>query len=160
MSSFDIVSEVDKHELTNSIDQTNREVANRFDFKGTNSKVEIQGNYLTIIAPNDFQVKQIIDILRNKMAKRKIDVSCLEYGAIQDSMNEVRQEVIVREGLDKELAKRIVKLIKDEKMKVQSSIQGEQVRVSGKKRDDLQTVIALLKDKDLGMPLQFNNFRD
>lgn len=160
MPSFDVVSEVDSHELTNAVDQTNREVANRFDFKGTNSKVEKQDNKLTLIAPSDFQVKQVIDILRNKMAKRNIDIGCLEYGSIQEAMNEVRQEVTVREGLDKELAKKIVKLIKDEKMKVQASIQGDQVRVTGKKRDDLQAIISFLKDQQLGLPLQYVNFRD
>jgi uncharacterized protein YajQ (UPF0234 family) len=160
MPSFDVVSEVDSHELTNSVDQTNREVTNRFDFKGTNSKVEQNSNVLTVIATSDFQVKQVIEILRGKMSKRGIDVSCLDYGTIHEALNEVKQEVTVREGLDKELAKKIVKIIKDEKLKVQASIQGDQVRVTGKKRDDLQSVIALLKEKDVGLPLQYTNFRD
>jgi len=160
MPSFDVVSEIDKHELVNALDQTNREISNRFDFKGTHSKVEQVENKLTLIAPAEFQIKQINDILQTKMSKRGIDVTCLEYGKLHEAMNEVRQEAIVREGIDKELAKKIVKIIKDKKLKVQASIQGEQVRVSGKKRDDLQEIITHLKQQNLGLPLQYINFRD
>jgi cyclic-di-GMP-binding protein len=160
MPSFDVVSEIDPHELTNAIDQCNREISNRFDFKGTNSRVEEKEAILTLIAPGEFQIKQMTDILHAKFAKRGIDVSCLEYDKIQENINETRQEIKVRQGLDKDLARKIVKLIKNTKLKVQSSIQGDQVRISGKKRDNLQEAIAFLKEQDLGLPLQYNNFRD
>jgi uncharacterized protein YajQ (UPF0234 family) len=160
MPSFDVVSEIDTHELTNAIDQCNREISNRFDFKGTNSRIEEKEALLTLIGPGEFQIKQMIDILHAKLAKRGIDVSCLEYDKIQENINESRQEITVRQGLDKDLARKIVKLIKNTKLKVQSSIQGEQVRVSGKKRDNLQEAIAFLKEQELGLPLQYNNFRD
>lgn len=160
MPSFDVVSEVDMHELTNAVDQTNREVANRFDFKGTNSRVEQNGNALTLIAPTEFQVHQIEDILQTRLSKRNIDLNCLDKNKITETSNEARMPVTIRQGIDKELARKIIKLIKDSKLKVQSSIQGEQVRVSGKKRDDLQEIISLLKKSRLGIPLQFVNFRD
>ncbi len=160
MPSFDVVSEVDMHELTNAVDQANREVGNRFDFKGTNSKVEQAEAEITIISESDFQVEQILDILRQKMVKRGIDTGCLELEESVTSGKEVRRKVIARQGIDKELARKIVKMVKDTKLKVQAAIQGEQVRVSGKKRDDLQQVIALLKDMDHELPLQYTNFRD
>lgn len=160
MPSFDVVSQVDMHELANAVDQANREVSNRFDFKGTDSRIEKSENILTIFAPAEFQINQVIDILRTKMSKRGIDVGCLEFAAIQESVNECRQQVTVRQGIDRDLAGKIVKLVKDSKLKVQSSIQGDQVRVTGKKRDDLQSAIALLKDRKLGLPLQYINFRD
>jgi len=160
MPSFDVVSEIDSHELTNAIDQCNREVSNRFDFKGTNSRVEPKEAVLTLIAPAEFQIKQILDILHSKLSKRGIDVSCLDYGDILESNKETRQEITVRQGIDKELARKIVKLVKNTKLKVQSSIQGDQVRVTGKKRDDLQETIAFLKDQKFGLPLQYTNFRD
>lgn len=160
MPSFDVVSEIDSHELNNAVDQCNREVSNRFDFKGSNSRVEQKENILTLIAPAEFQVKQISDILQTKMSKRGIDVACLDFGDIQESNNEARQDIVVREGIDKELARKIVKLVKGSKMKVQAAIQGEQVRITGKKRDDLQDTIAFLKEQKFGLPLQYNNFRD
>lgn len=160
MPSFDVVSQVDMHELTNAVDQCNREVSNRFDFKGTNSRVEKTDNILTVIAPSEFQVKQVIEILRTRISKRGIDAGCLEFADIEESASEAKQQVTVRQGIDKDLARKIVKLVKDSKLKVQSSIQGDQVRVSGKKRDDLQTIIATLKKQDLGLSLQYINFRD
>lgn len=160
MPSFDIVSEIDTHELTNAVDQANREVANRFDFKGTNSRVERAEFKLTIIAPAEFQVKQVTDILQTKLSKRGIDGRCLKFEKLLESLNEARQEIIVRQGIDKDLAKKLVKLVKDSKLKVQASIQGEQVRVTGKKRDDLQEAIAVLRAAELDLPLQFTNFRD
>ena len=160
MPSFDVVSEINMHELTNAVDQTNREVSNRFDFKGTDSRVELSENIVTLIAPAEFQIKQIDDILQNKMSKRSIDLKCLEYGAISETNNQTRQTVTVRQGIDKELAKKITKIIKESKVKVQASIQGDQVRVTGKKRDDLQEIIALLKKSPIEMPLQYVNFRD
>jgi uncharacterized protein YajQ (UPF0234 family) len=160
MPSFDIVSEIDMHELSNSIDQANREITNRFDFKGTNSRVELKENIITLVAPAEFQIKQIEDILTTKMSKRGIDIKCLEKGEVTENINEAREAITVRQGIDKELAKKLVKLVKDTKLKVQSSIQGEQVRVTGKKRDDLQEVIQMLKNSKLDLPLQFVNFRD
>ncbi|OGT77678.1 MAG: YajQ family cyclic di-GMP-binding protein [Gammaproteobacteria bacterium RIFCSPLOWO2_02_FULL_52_10] len=160
MPSFDVVSQVDLHELTNAVDQCNREVTNRFDFKGTNSRVEKTDYVLTIIAPTEFQINQVVDILKTKLSKRGIDVSCLEFAEIQESMNESKQQVTVRQGIDKELARNIVKLVKDTKLKVQPNIQGDQVRITGKKRDDLQATIAVLKNQNLGLPLQYINFRD
>jgi uncharacterized protein YajQ (UPF0234 family) len=161
MPSFDVVSEVDTNELTNAVDQTNREVGNRYDFKGSSTKVERNESQLVLYADNDFQIKQLTDVLHTKLAKRGIDLASLEEGRVETiSGDKRRQTVTVREGIDKELAKRIVKLIKDSKLKVQAAIQGEQVRVSGKKRDDLQSVIALLREANLGLPLQYVNFRD
>lgn len=160
MPSFDVVSEVNKHELANAIDQTNREVSNRFDFKGTNSRVEHAGNTITLIAPAEFQIKQIYDILRTRLAKRGIDVLCLDAGGITEAANEARQVITVRQGIDQELARKITRIIKDSRLKVQAAVQGEQVRVSGKKRDDLQAVISLLRNSKLELPLQYVNFRD
>ncbi|MEJ2094778.1 MAG: YajQ family cyclic di-GMP-binding protein [Gammaproteobacteria bacterium] len=160
MPSFDIVSEIDMHELSNSIDQANREITNRFDFKGTNSRVELKENIITLVAPAEFQIKQIEDILTTKMSKRGIDIKCLEKGEVTENINEARKAITVHQGIDKELAKKLVKLVKDTKLKVQSSIQGEQVRVTGKKRDDLQEIIQMLKNSKLDLPLQFVNFRD
>ena len=160
MPSFDVVSKIDQHELTNALDQCNREIANRFDFKGTDSRVERVELKLTVFAPAKFQVNQVKDILETRIAKRGIDVRCLKYGEMQEAVNEARIEAVVREGIDAELARKIVKLIKDSKMKVQAQIQGDQLRVTGKKRDDLQEVIALLRGQKLELPLQFTNFRD
>jgi len=160
MPSFDIVSEIDMHELSNALDQTNKEISNRFDFKGTNSKVERADTTLTLISSSEFQIKQMINILEIKLAKREIDIRCLEYGPIQESNNETRQTVTIRQGIDKELARKLVKMIKEMKIKVQAAIQGEQVRITGKKRDELQEVISTLKSSKIDTPLQFNNFRD
>ncbi|KKN62353.1 hypothetical protein LCGC14_0512650 [marine sediment metagenome] len=161
MPSFDIVSEVDKHELTNAVDQANRELANRFDFRGTDAKVEQSDKVLTLHADSDFQLDQLLDILRLKIVKRGIDISCLE---VKDSVGNGKmrkQQVNVREGIESDLARTLVKLMKEKTIKVQSAIQGDSVRVTGKKRDDLQSVMALLKGHEkVDMPLQFNNFRD
>lgn len=160
MPSFDVVSEVDQHELHNAIDQTNREIGNRFDFKGSDAQVEQAEGKLLLSAESAFQVDQIRDILYKKIAKRGIDVNCLEAAEPQATGNRTRQEITVREGVDKELAKKLVKLVKDSKLKVQAAVQGEQVRVSGKKRDDLQAIIGRLKEANFDLPLQFINFRD
>lgn len=160
MPSFDIVSEIDKHELANAVDQTNREVDNRFDFKGSEARVEQEDAALLLHAQSDFQIRQMREILYPRMAKRGIDIKCLEEEDIETANMRCRQRVKVRQGIDKDLAKEIVKRLKDSKIKVQAAVQGEQVRVTGKKRDDLQEAIALLRGADLGMPLQFNNFRD
>lgn len=160
MPSFDIISKVDIHEITNAVDQTNREVTNRFDFKGTNARAELAEEKITLIAPTDFQLKQMDEILQNKLSKRNVDIRSLDYEEIKVGNNEARQLVKVKQGIDQEMAKKIVKLIKDKKFKVQASIQGEQVRVTGKKRDDLQEVIAMFRQEKLELPLQFENFRD
>ncbi|MFA7620159.1 MAG: YajQ family cyclic di-GMP-binding protein [Thiohalomonadaceae bacterium] len=160
MPSFDIVSEVNEHELTNAIDQTNRDVSGRFDFKGSDAKVEREKDALVLHAQNEFQIKQMKDILHQRLAKRGIDIQALEEGALEETGQRARQRIKVRQGIDKEMARKIVALIKDSKLKVQASVQGEQVRVTGKKRDDLQEAIALLRGASLGLPLQYQNFRD
>ncbi|KAF1056432.1 MAG: hypothetical protein GAK44_00249 [Pseudomonas delhiensis] len=159
MPSFDVVSELDKHELTNALDNAAKELDRRFDLKGKCS-LEAKDKSVTLTAEADFMLEQMLDILRASLIKRKIDSQCMEIKDSFASGKVVKQEVEFREGVDKELAKKIVGLIKDRKMKVQAAIQGEQVRVTGKKRDDLQEVITLLRGESLGMPLQFNNFRD
>ncbi len=160
MPSFDVVSEVDNHELTNAVDQANREVDNRFDFKGTNAKFVLKDSKITLTAPTEFHIQQMQDIMKGKLAKRQIDVRCLELGEILSNLAEARMVITVKQGIDKEFAKKIVNLVKDAKLKVQSQIQGEQVRITGKNRDDLQTAIAHLRNAELELPLQFNNFRD
>ncbi len=160
MPSFDIVSEVDSHELANAVDQTNREVGNRFDFKGSGAHVEHNEHELTLIAPSEYQLRQMSDILDNKLSKRGIDIGCLERGKITEASNEARQVITVRQGIDQELGKKLSKQIKQTGLKVQVSIQGDQIRVTGKKRDDLQAVIAMLREAKVGLPLQFSNFRD
>ncbi len=160
MPSFDVVSEIDHHELKNGVDQANREVTTRFDFKGTGSNFELVDAVITMNTESDFQLQQMYDILCNKLVKRGIDIACLEKAEPVIQARTAAQAVKVNEGIDTPLAKNMVKLIKQSKTKVQASIQGEQLRVSGKKRDDLQAVIALLKDANLGIPLQYKNFRD
>jgi uncharacterized protein YajQ (UPF0234 family) len=160
MPSFDIVSEVNLHELSNAVDQTNREVSTRFDFKDSDAHVEYTEETLTLHAENEFQLDQMTNILHQKLAKRSVDIAALEAGKPEIQNRRARLPMTIKQGIDKEVAKKIVKAIKETKLKVQAAIQGEQVRVTGKKRDDLQQVIALLRDKDMGLPLQFNNFRD
>ena len=160
MPSFDVVSEVDLHEVTNAVDQASREVATRFDFKGSNARYTKEENLITMRAGSDFQLKQMLEILKLRLSKRQIDIMCLEIGDPDLSGKEAKQTVTVRQGIETELAKKIVKLIKEAKLKVQAAIQGDQVRVSGKKKDDLQQVISLLREQELGMPVQFVNFRD
>ena len=160
MPSFDVVCEVDKHELMNAVDQINREVSNRFDFKGSDAKVELNDVTMNFEAESDFQLKQMRDIMVNKFSKRGIDTRGLDRGRVEERGLRAYQAISVKSGLDKEDARKIVKLIKDRKLKGQAAIQGETVRVTGKKRDDLQDVIAMLKETDLDLPLQFNNIRD
>ena len=159
MPSFDVVSELDKHEVTNAVDNAVKELERRFDLRGKCS-LEHKDKTVTITAEAEFMLEQVLDILRGSLIKRKIDCQCLEVKDAYASGKVMKQEALLREGIDKELAKKIVALIKDSKIKVQAAIQGEQVRVTGKKRDDLQEAIALLRGKDFGMPLQFDNFRD
>ncbi|MDH3871264.1 MAG: YajQ family cyclic di-GMP-binding protein [Gammaproteobacteria bacterium] len=160
MPSFDIVSEVDTHEVTNAVDQTNREIGNRFDFKGTGATVEQGDTTLTLKSENEFQIKQMLDILYKKMAKRGIDIAALAEGEIESSGNKASLAITVRQGIDQDTARKIIKLIKETRLKVQASIQGEKVRVNGKKRDDLQEIIAMLRDASIDLPLQHINFRD
>lgn len=160
MPSFDVVSEVDMHELTNAVDQANREVDTRFDFKGSDSTFALSEADVTLESGSEFQLQQMMDILQKKMVKRGIDIGCLEVKDPEMSGRRARQQVIVRQGIDKDLARKIVKLVKDAKLKVQAAIQGDQVRVTGKNRDDLQQIIAMLRGSNLGLPLQFSNFRD
>lgn len=162
MPSFDIVSEVDKHELRNAIDQANKEIANRFDFKGSDARIEQADYVLTLIADDDFKLDQVHEILVNKLAKRGIDVRALDVAEKSEKVsgNKVKRQVRVRNGLETEVAKKIVKLIKDSKLKVTASIQGEAVRVSGAKRDTLQEAIALTRKTITEVPLQFTNYRD
>ena len=160
MPSFDVVSEVDHHELSNGVDQARREVTTRFDFKGTGSNFELNGQLISMNTESDFQLQQMFDILCNKLVKRGIDIACLEKGEAVIQARTATQAIKVNEGIDTPTAKEMVKLIKQSKTKVQAAIQGEQLRVTGKKRDDLQAVIALLKGADVDIPLQYKNFRD
>jgi len=159
MPSFDVVSELDKHEVTNAVDNAIKDLDRRYDLRGKGT-FEFKDKTVTLTAEAEFQLEQMIEILKLALVKRKIDVQCLEVKDHYASGKVVKQEVVLREGIDKELAKKIVALIKDAKLKVQAAIQGEQVRITGKKRDDLQEAIALLRTQELGMPLQYNNFRD
>ncbi len=160
MPSFDIVSEFDTHEVTNAVDQANREVGTRFDFKGSGAKFEFQEREINLSAEVDFQLKQMIEVLKIKLAKRGVDVKHLEFDEPVIQHKTATQKIRLKQGLDAPLAKKIIKLIKDKKLKVQSAIQGDQLRVTGKKRDDLQAVIAMLREESIEMPLQFENFRD
>ena len=160
MPSFDVVSEIDHHELKNALDQANREIGTRYDFKGSDARIEQSGNELSLEAESEFQIKQMVPILKEKMSRRSIDVDCLDFGDVVEMNRRARQPVRVQEGLDKDIARKMVKIIKDSKLKVQAAIQGDQLRVNGKKRDDLQQVMQILRDAKLGIPLQFNNFRD
>jgi uncharacterized protein YajQ (UPF0234 family) len=160
MPSFDVVSDFDAHEASNGVDQANREVNTRFDFKGTGSKFVLDNQLITLTTQSDFQLQQMLDILRQKLAKRGVDIACLDEQEPEITLNEARQDVIMRRGIESELARKLVKTIKNSKIKVQAAIQGDKLRISGKKRDDLQATIRLLKDTDVDLPLQYENFRD
>jgi uncharacterized protein YajQ (UPF0234 family) len=160
MPSFDAVSQVDKHELTNAIDTANRELGNRFDFRGSDARFELDAFVVTQFAPSDFQLKQMVDILRARLISRGIDVRCLDIADPEVNLAGARQKVTVKQGIDQPIAKKIVAAIKDAKLKVEAQINGDKLRVTGKKRDDLQAAMALLRGLDLGLPLQFENFRD
>ena len=162
MPSFDAVSDLDSHELTNAVDQANRELSQRFDFKDTGASYELKEKDFTVSlrAPAEFQLKQMIDILTQRLAKRGIDVRCMEKQDAVTNLAEARQDVVLRHGIDPETGKKLQKIIKESRLKVQAQIQGEQLRVTGKQRDDLQAAMALLKKTELDRPLQFKNFRD
>ncbi len=160
LPSFDIVSKVNMQEVVNAVDQANRELTTRFDFKGVDAKFELDGNKVTLRAREEFQVKQMFDILTGRLSTRKVDARSLQVDSPQINVNDTWQLVTVRQGIEAALARKIVKMIKGEKLKVQASIQGEQVRISGKKKDVLQQVIGMLKEANFDMPLQFENYRD
>jgi cyclic-di-GMP-binding protein len=160
MPSFDVVSEIDTHELTNAVDQAIRELSQRFDFKGTDASFELEDTTVTMSAPADFQLKQMLEILKLKIAKRGIDIACLEVKDPVINLATAKQLVVLRVGIDQDTGKKIARLVKDSKLKVQAQIQGDKVRVTGKKRDDLQEAIACLRKAKFEVPLQFSNFRD
>ena len=160
MPSFDVVSEVDKHALTNAVDQAGKVIISRYDFKGVDAKFDRKEYEITMIADNEYQLDAMLDSLRVALHKNGIGVSCLEIKPVKTAGKQVKKDLLVRTGVESELAKKIVKMIKDEKMKVQASIQGDQVRVTGKKRDDLQECMAMLRAADIEIPLQYTNFRD
>jgi cyclic-di-GMP-binding protein len=160
MPSFDAVSELNSHEVVNALDQANRELSQRFDFKDTGARFELTELVVTLHAQVDFQLKQMLDILKLRLAKRGVDLACLEVKDPEITLSAARQQVVLRHGIDQDTGRKIVRLLKDSKLKVQASVQGEKVRVSGKQRDELQAAIALLRAAKLDRPLQFNNFRD
>ncbi|CAM4375457.1 MAG: hypothetical protein LEGION0398_MBIBDBAK_00120 [Legionellaceae bacterium] len=160
MPSFDIVSEINSQEIRNAVDQANREIDTRFDFKGSQAKFELNKETITLTAQDTFQLKQMIDILVIRLSKRNISIGSLKIEEPENSLHQARQIITVLEGIDSELAKTLVKTLKNGKLKIQAAIQGEQVRVTGKKRDDLQDAIALIKEQKISLPLQFINFRD
>jgi len=160
MPSFDIVSEVDKHELSNAVDQASRELTNRFDFKGTDAKFELDGFVVTQSAPSAFQLTQMLDILRNRLSARGIDVRCMDVEDPNTNLAGARQKVTIKQGIEQATSKKLIAALKAAKLKVEAQINGEKVRVTGKKRDDLQDAIALLRKTDVDLPLQFENFRD
>jgi len=160
MPSFDAVSELNSHELANAVDQANRELSQRFDFKDSGARFELKEFTITLHAQVDFQLKQMLEIVKLRLGKRGIDLKCLEVKEPQTTLSAAHQEVLLRHGIDADTARLLTRLVKDSKLKVQASLQGDKVRVSGKQRDDLQAAIALLRGAKLDRPLQFNNFRD
>lgn len=160
MPTFDIVSEYSEHEADNALDQANREVTTRFDFKNTGSRFEKDQHTIVMETQSEFQLQQMLDILYNKMTRRGIDIGCVEVGEPEASGKLMKQQLQLKAGMEPETSKKIVKFIKQQKMKVQAAVQGDKIRVTGKKRDDLQAVIALLREEKWGQPLQFENFRD
>ena len=160
MPSFDVVSEINAHEVANAVDQAGRELSQRFDFKDTGARFELKEFTVTLQAQVDFQLKQMLEILKLRLSKRGIDLSCLEIKEPHTTLSTAQQEVVLRHGIDADTGRNITRLVKDSKLKVQASIQGDKVRISGKQRDDLQAAIALLRGAKLDVPLQFTNFRD
>jgi len=160
MASFDIKSEIDHHEITNAVDQANRILQNRFDFKGTGAEFSLADNQITLSAVEEFQIHQMLPILNESLAKRSVDLKSLKPGEVEVATGSANQIMNLQEGIDKELAKKITTLVKQSKSKVQASIQGDSVRITGKKRDDLQQIIQLVKDQNFPVPLQYVNFRD
>ncbi|HUG58549.1 MAG TPA: YajQ family cyclic di-GMP-binding protein [Candidimonas sp.] len=160
MPTFDVVSEVDKHELSNAVDQASRELATRFDFKGSDAKFELEGFVVTQSASSVFQLNQMLDILRGRLSARGIDVRCLDVATPLENLGGARQKITIKQGIEQAISKKLIAALKAAKLKVEAQINGEKLRISGKKRDDLQEAIALLKKTDVELPLQFENFRD
>jgi len=160
MPSFDIVSEVDTHELTNAVDQASRELTTRFDFKGVEAKFELDDNVISQSAPSEFQLKQMTDILRARLIARGIDARCLDEGDVETNLAGARQKITVKQGIEQKIAKKISAAIKEAKLKVDTQINGDKLRINGKKRDDLQAAMAMLRQGEFEVPLQFDNFRD
>ncbi|HEY9279322.1 MAG TPA: YajQ family cyclic di-GMP-binding protein [Eoetvoesiella sp.] len=160
MPSFDVVSEVDKHELVNAVDQASRELINRFDFKGSNAQFELDGFVVTQSAPSVFQLNQMLDILRGRLSARGIDVRCLDVAAPNENLAGARQKITIKQGIEQAVSKKLIAALKGAKLKVEAQINGEKLRINGKKRDDLQAAMALLRTLDVDLPLQFENFRD
>jgi uncharacterized protein YajQ (UPF0234 family) len=160
MPSFDTVSKVDTHELTNAVDQARRELEKRYDLRGTNARFELEGFVITQFAPSEYQLDQLLDILRLRLAARGIDPRCLDLGAVESNLAGSRRTITIKQGIEQAQAKKLVAALKDAKLKVDAQIQGDKLRVTGKKRDDLQLAIALLRKTDVELPLQFENFRD
>jgi cyclic-di-GMP-binding protein len=160
MPSFDVISEVNLHELTNAVDQANRELDNRFDFKGQNAKYVLEKNIVTQHAPSDFQLQQMLDILKARLIARKIDARTMDIADPEIALGAAKQKITIKQGIEREFAKKIINLLKEAKLKVDTQIQGEKLRILGKKKDDLQLAIALLRSKELELPLQYENFRD
>jgi len=162
MPSFDAVSELDSHELTNAVDQANRELTQRFDFKDTGAVFELAEKEMTVTmkAPAEFQLRQMLDILTLRLGKRGIDVRCMEKKDVVTNLAQARQDIVLRHGIDAESGRKLQKMVKESKLKVQAAIQGDKLRITGKSRDDLQAAMALLRKSELDRPLQFNNFRD
>ncbi|SHI21051.1 YajQ family cyclic di-GMP-binding protein [Pollutimonas bauzanensis] len=160
MPTFDVVSEVDKHELSNAVDQASRELATRFDFKGSDAKFELDGFVVTQSASSVFQLNQMLDILRGRLSARGIDVRCLDVASPLENLGGARQKITIKQGIEQAVSKKLIAALKAAKLKVEAQINGEKLRISGKKRDDLQAAIALLKKTDVELPLQFENFRD
>jgi cyclic-di-GMP-binding protein len=160
MPSFDVVSEINNHEVANALDQANRELAQRFDFKDTGATFELNELTVTLRAQADFQLRQMLEILKLRLSKRGIDLACLEVKEPQTTLSTAQQEVVLRHGIDQENGKKISRIIKDSKLKVQAALQGEKLRITGKQRDDLQQAMQLLRGAKIEVPLQFNNFRD
>lgn len=160
MPSFDVVSELNAHEVANAVDQANRELAQRFDFKDTGARFDIEESTVTLHAQVDFQLKQMLEILKLRLGKRGIDLACLDAKEPETTLSAARQQVILKQGIDADTGRKIARIVKDSKLKVQAGIQGEKVRITGKQRDDLQAAIVLLRGSKVELPLQFNNFRD
>ena len=160
MPSFDIVSKVDSHELTNAVDQAKRELEKRYDLRGTNARFELEEYVITQFAPSEYQLEQLLDILKPRLAARGIDLKAIELGEVESNLAESRRKITIKQGIEQAQAKKITAKLKESKLKVESQINGDKLRVNGKKRDDLQAVISALKEEDFGIPLQFNNFRD
>ncbi len=160
MPSFDIKSEINSHELQNGVDQANRIIDNRFDFKGSGAKFSLEADYITLSTQEEYQIHQMLPILKESLSKRGVDLKSLDPKEIEVSTGSASQKIDLKQGIDKEIGKKITQLVKSSKMKVQAAIQGETVRITGKKRDDLQDIMGRIKEENLGIPIQFENFRD